>query len=95
MTLTLIAKVTLAQVKAPLAIKEYERGLNPVDEITLFDLSEIKHRNIDTAYIIYHPGSWAESYPGLTLVLVLTATHLNCIYSTRKVVLYRQPPFNN
>src|SRR5690606_28175974 len=46
-----------------LAIKEYDRGLNPVDEITLFDLSEIKQRKIDTAYIIYHPASWAEYHP--------------------------------
>lgn len=49
-----------AQVPPPLAIKEYKRGLNPVDEIPLFDQAEIKQREIDTAYIIYHPASWAE-----------------------------------
>lgn len=63
LALTLIAKFSLAQAKAPLAIREYDRGLNPVDEITLFDLSEIKQRKIDTAYIIYHPASWAEYHP--------------------------------
>ena len=60
MSLNIVAECLMAQVKAPLAFKEYERGLNPVDEITLFDLAEIKQRKIDTAYIIYHPASWAE-----------------------------------
>lgn len=52
-----------SQVKAPVAFKEYEEGINPIDEIRLFDLAEIKARKIDTAYIIYHPASWAEYHP--------------------------------
>lgn len=58
--LILFAVLSKAQVNAPLAIEEYKRGVNPADEILLFDLSEIKSRKIDTAYIIYHPASWAE-----------------------------------
>ncbi len=60
LALTLVAGILKAQVKPPLAIEEYKRGLNPIDEIPLFDLTEIKNRKIDTAYIIYHPASWAE-----------------------------------
>lgn len=48
------------QRSAPLAIEEYKRGLNPKEEIPLFDLDEIKARKIDTVYIIYHLASWAE-----------------------------------
>ena len=66
LTLSLIAKLSFAQVKPPLAIKEYDRGTNPVDEITLFDLSEIKERKIDTAYIIRHRASWAEYCPAIS-----------------------------
>ena len=40
--LILNAELIRGQVKPPLAIKEYEEGLNPVDEIRLFDLTEIK-----------------------------------------------------
>jgi len=60
LTLTFVVGLLKAQVRPPLAIEEYKRGLNPVDEIPLFDLTEIKKRKIDTAYIIYHPASWAE-----------------------------------
>ena len=59
-TLTFVVEILKAQVRPPLAIEEYSPGLNPVDEIPLFDLDEIKKRKIDTAYIIYHPASWAE-----------------------------------
>ena len=59
-TLIILVDFVHAQIKAPLVIEEYKRGLNPVDEIPLFDLNEIKLRKIDTAYIIYHPASWAE-----------------------------------
>ncbi len=52
-----------AQVKPPLAFQEYSEGLNPVEEIRLFDLKEIKVRKIDSAYVIYHPASWAEYEP--------------------------------
>ena len=48
---------------SPLVTKEYMRGLNPVDEIPLFNTQEIKERRIDTAYVIYHPGSWSEYHP--------------------------------
>lgn len=48
------------QVKPPLAINDFREGLNPLDEIRLFDLNEIRSRKIDTVYIIYHPASWIE-----------------------------------
>ena len=60
LVLTSVSALLKAQVKPPLAVEEYLRGLSPVDEIPLFDLTEIKRRKIDTAYIIYHPASWAE-----------------------------------
>lgn len=61
--LLLIVSYATAQVRPPLAFKEMKEGLNPIDEIPLFDLEEIKRRKIDTAYIVYHPASWAEYHP--------------------------------
>jgi hypothetical protein len=61
------------QVPPPLAFEEFKEGLNPVDEIPLFNLAEIKKRGIDTAFIIYHPASWAEYHP--------TINPCNCSYS--------------
>jgi YD repeat-containing protein len=61
--LVLIARLVQGQVKPPLAAQEFDEGLNPVEEIRLFDLKEIKSRNIDTVYIIHHPASWAEYHP--------------------------------
>src|SRR6476469_2880445 len=58
---TLLATVSRAQVKPPLAVEDLKEGLNPVDEIRFFDLEEIKMRKIDTAYIIYHPASWGDT----------------------------------
>lgn len=46
------------QVKPPLVVHDYEEGINPVEEIQLFDLAEIKARRIDTVYIINHPAGW-------------------------------------
>ena len=40
-----------AQVKPPLAVEEIREGLNPADEIRLFDLQEIKKRKIDQEVI--------------------------------------------
>jgi hypothetical protein len=59
-TLLLLTIATQGQIKPPLAIEEFKEGLNPLEEIRLFDLKEIQKRRIDTVYIIYHPASWAE-----------------------------------
>jgi hypothetical protein len=58
--LTLLTTLAKGQVKPPLAIEEYDEGLNLFEEIRLFELREIKERSIDTVLIIYHPASWAE-----------------------------------
>jgi hypothetical protein len=78
--LTFKSGFATAQVKAPLAIEEFTRGLNPTDEILLFDLTEIKARKIDTAYVIYHPASWAEYHPKIN--------PCNCTYNDT-LYLYR------
>jgi hypothetical protein len=54
------ANLIYGQVKPPLAVDDVKAGLDPSEEIRLFDLNEIKTRRIDTAYIIYHPASWLE-----------------------------------
>lgn len=71
--LLLICLFTHAQIKPPLAIADLKEGLNPVEEIRLFDLQEIKERKIDTVYVIYHPASWAENHP--------TANPCTCSYN--------------
>jgi hypothetical protein len=64
---TILMASTHAQIKPPLAIDEYKEGIyggiTPEEEIRLFDLNEIKKREIDTAYIIFHPSSWEGEYP--------------------------------
>src|SRR5439155_240180 len=75
---TLFTALIRGQIKPPLAVEEFKEGINPFEEIRLFDLKEIKARNIDTAYIIYHPASWAECDS--------TANRCTCPYSD---TLYR------
>jgi hypothetical protein len=65
--LAFIYKSAAAQqrLQIPLAITgytpKYSNGSKEkFDEFPLFDLAEIKARKIHTAYIIYHPGSWAD-----------------------------------
>jgi hypothetical protein len=60
--LLFICLLIQAQVKPPLAIEENKEGINPLEEIRLFDLQEIRQRKIDTVYIIYHPAGWEEGY---------------------------------
>lgn len=63
-----------AQGYVPLVIKEFmSPGLVQQDKIPLFDRHELKMRKADSAYIIYHPASWAEYHP--------TLNPCNCPYS--------------
>ncbi|MCX6316882.1 MAG: hypothetical protein NTW29_06310 [Bacteroidetes bacterium] len=48
-------------------------GQEQQDKIPLFDRHELKVRKADSAYIIYHPASWAEYHP--------TLNPCNCPYS--------------
>lgn len=57
-TLIMFTILANAQVKPPLVAGDFDDGINPFEEIRLFDLAEIKARKIDTIYIIYHPSSW-------------------------------------
>jgi hypothetical protein len=43
--------------------RDFRSGLNPSDEIPLFNKEEIKKRGFTTAYIVYHPASWFEDQP--------------------------------
>jgi len=58
----LLFQYSFCQVTGPIAMEEftYRRVRNPFDEIPLFNREEIKSRKIDTAYLVYHPASWAE-----------------------------------
>ena len=58
--LLLFALMVDAQKKAPLAVEGYYKSHNIFDSLYLFDLKEIKERRITSAYIIFHPASWAE-----------------------------------
>ena len=58
--LSFFALMVNAQKKAPLAIEDYYKSHTIFDSLFLFDLNEIKQRKITSAYIIFHPGSWAE-----------------------------------
>lgn len=57
--------------------RDYRNGLNPFDEIPLFNKEEIKKKGFKTAYIVYHPPSWDGDYCSCSYNDTITIYHFD------------------
>ncbi len=66
-----------SQIREETVGRDYREGLNPVDEIPLFNKEEIKKKGFKTAYIVYHPPSWDGDYCSCSYNDTITTYHFD------------------